>query len=248
MNISFVTPTHDRAEQLASTLSRIQIQNKRPLEIIVVQDGFDDGSTERVCKDAIVAGLPVRHIVRKNRPDAVWSNPAIPFNIGIREAHGEIIILQPPEVRFTKLTDLANLAAPVEADANTVSFSICEALKRDGSHMQWYTHEQISPSGLFCTAIRKEKLLALGGFEETYVGYGFEDWDLCWRIQNSGSMLVWAKGVIVQHQFHRTYPGPDYSVDHRRNSEQLAKAIADHQDGLRTLEANQGREWGNINA
>ena len=240
MNISFVTPTHDRAEQLANTLTQIRIQTRQPLEVIVVQDGFDDGSTERACKQY---GF-VRHIVRKNRPDTVWSNPAIPFNIGIRQAQGDIIIIQPPEVRFTKPTDLESLVAPVEADANTVAFSICEALKPDGSHMNWFTHDRISPSGLFCTAMRREKLLALGGFEESYIGYGFEDWDLCWRIQNSGSMLVWAKGVIVQHQFHRTYPGPDYSIDHKRNSEQLAKAIADHRDGLRTLEANLGREWG----
>lgn len=45
----------------------------------------------------------------------------------------------------------------------------------------------------------------LGGFDERFVGYGGEDWDLAYRAWNTGAVLVHEPGAVAWHD------GPDWS-------------------------------------
>ncbi len=65
--------------------------------------------------------------------------------------------------------------------------------------------------GLFWSlafALRRSTFHWLGGFDETYVGYGAEDTDLGFRIAREGLPLLFAGGVPVFHQHHDGYDPP----------------------------------------
>ena len=65
--------------------------------------------------------------------------------------------------------------------------------------------------GLFWSlafALRRSTFHRLGGFDETYVGYGAEDTDLGFRIAREGLPLLFAGGVPVFHQHHDGYNPP----------------------------------------
>jgi hypothetical protein len=65
--------------------------------------------------------------------------------------------------------------------------------------------------GLFWSlafALRRSTFHRIGGFDETYVGYGAEDTDLGFRIARDGVPLLFAGGAPVFHQHHEGYDPP----------------------------------------
>ncbi|MRL67538.1 glycosyltransferase family 2 protein [Brevundimonas sp. SPF441] len=65
--------------------------------------------------------------------------------------------------------------------------------------------------GLFWSlafALRRSTFRRIGGFDETYVGYGAEDTDLGFRITREGLPLIFAGGAPVFHQHHEGYDPP----------------------------------------
>ncbi len=54
-------------------------------------------------------------------------------------------------------------------------------------------------------ALRRELFDDLGGFDERFVGYGGEDWDLAYRAWNNGALLVHEPGAVAVHD------GPDWA-------------------------------------
>ncbi|WP_295241429.1 galactosyltransferase-related protein [uncultured Brevundimonas sp.] len=65
--------------------------------------------------------------------------------------------------------------------------------------------------GLFWSlafALRRSTFDRIGGFDETYVGYGAEDTDLGFRIAREGLPLLFAGGAPVFHQHHEGYDPP----------------------------------------
>lgn len=172
LTVSVAMTAYRRHEQLRNTFETFLWQTRLPDQIVVVEDGYDGGLTENVCKE-FAGRLPVEWVCRRNRPQIAFSNPAIPRNIGIRRATGDIVVIQNPEVRFTKPTDFANVVAPTEADAIVSTCAPCESLHEDGTHRMWYCDPKIVGNiNCFCQAFRRAHLVALGGFDETFRGYG----------------------------------------------------------------------------
>jgi GT2 family glycosyltransferase len=71
--------------------------------------------------------------------------------------------------------------------------------------------------GLFWSlafAIRAETFEGLGGFDETFRGYGAEDTDFGVRADVAGLPLLFVGGAIACHQHHESYDPPLQHLDH----------------------------------
>lgn len=61
-------------------------------------------------------------------------------------------------------------------------------------------------------AMRRDRFLALGGFDESYVGYGGEDTDFGRTVATAGVPLRWVRGARAYHQHHDHHMPPVHHV------------------------------------
>jgi GT2 family glycosyltransferase/tetratricopeptide (TPR) repeat protein len=66
----------------------------------------------------------------------------------------------------------------------------------------------------FCLAVRRDAFVRIGGFDERYAIGGFEDDDLCVRLEQLGLRLLVSHGSFVHHHGHATFDAND--VDWRQ--------------------------------
>jgi glycosyltransferase involved in cell wall biosynthesis len=95
--ISIVMAYYNRKPQLLFTLKTIQDSVYKNCEIIIVNDASsEEHSLEDVQKENF-GDLDIK-IINIKKEEKTWVNPCIAYNIGVKHATGEIILLQNPEV------------------------------------------------------------------------------------------------------------------------------------------------------
>jgi GT2 family glycosyltransferase len=185
--------TYNRPVQLRETLFSIQRQQFPGLEVIVVDDGDDEG-TPRVCESYGVKYLKMNRL----RSDQ-YRNQARPLNAGIRQAVGEILILQNAECKHIANRVIEGIISPL-TNTNAV-FAKVIALNPAGEETTLYCGKENPRPFFFCGAIRREWFDRLRGFDEDYLGYGFEDDDMADRLRREGVEFIFTD-LLVYHQWH----------------------------------------------
>lgn len=237
MKISIVTAYYNRKKLFENTLSSIVSQSPDPsmeLEVIAV----DDGSDEEERLEDLTEQYPFLKVIRLEKADKWYFNSCIPFNIGFREAKGDIVILQNPECLH--YGNVLKYTQKHINDSNYISFS-CFSLgieSTDNLHTLlespeklqklmadnnvgyigdgldcWYNHSVINPKGYhFCAAITKKNLYDLGGFDERFArGIAFDDNEFLHRVKLKGLQIEIIDQPIVLHQNH--YQKISYTTD-----------------------------------
>lgn len=74
----------------------------------------------------------------------------------------------------------------------------------------------------FCMLFRRELWEELGGFDEDFVGGGFEDWDFCERAQRKGWFIT-IDGQTHVHHFYKQFRLNDHDQAMRDNQERFFK-------------------------
>ena len=93
--LSVVMAYHDRKPLLLQTLRSIEFSKQTDnIEVIIV----DDGSSEEHRLEDIVNQYSFKIKLLRQEPEDKWYiNPCVPYNIGIKEATGKILVIQNPE-------------------------------------------------------------------------------------------------------------------------------------------------------
>lgn len=119
MKISIVTSYYNRKQQFLNTLKTIkQSQQFNNVEMIVV----DDCSSEEHKLDDIIDEYPFLKLITLKSENKWYVNPCIPFNKGIREATGDIIILQNPECLH--VGDILSHVVKNLTDENYITYAV----------------------------------------------------------------------------------------------------------------------------
>ena len=208
--ISIIMAYYNRQALLDKTLESLDKSAVKDYELIIV----DDASTvPLVCDRA--------KIIRVEKKDKWYTCSSVAYNMGFREATGDIVIIQNPECYH-----VGDILAYVEKNIkpNTyLSFS-CYSINREEtisfhngimptiidyvftSHTRngWYNHTKYRPVGYhFCSAIMRKDLDWVGGFDERYAcGVAFDDDDLIRRIKCMGMDVKIINNPYVIHQHH----------------------------------------------
>lgn len=224
LDVSFVIPTHNRTELLASTIQSVLNQTRRPREILVV----DNGTENRAASVLAPFGRDVTLV--KSTPNV----KQIARNTGFKAASSEwVATLDDDDLLHP--TYLASMAEPMlDGRADIIS---SDHRKFRGAVFDEKTNFELAPSGYWdgipqpppgqnwsfvgkfplerllrrvpvypsTTIIRREFALRIGGYDPRMLGIMAEDLEFLIRALTHGELsLVWEP--LVNYRLH---PGND---------------------------------------
>jgi GT2 family glycosyltransferase len=144
---------------------------------------------------------------------------------------------------------LFDLVSPVLANPNVATTPVVESTDKDGKFFEWLVTPDWNQSHRagwiinFCLAVDRGKLLEIGGFEESYTGYGFEDTQLMYSLQRIGVVPQYVTNVRACHQWHDR---SGYQFENPEAEEKFKLFVHQVEQEGRAPIANSGRNWGRL--
>ena len=221
--ISIVMSYFNRLPQLRYTLKTISQSQIKDLEIVIAED-FCDSSEQLHNIQKEFPHLAIKVIrMSDTRDKKDYCNPCVPYNTAFRACSGDTIIIQNPEC--CHMGDILQYTKDNLTNENYLTFHCYAATKAETRVMQsgeplpmftekksrWYNHVVERPYAYhFTTAITRENLIKLNGFDERFAqGQDMDDVELIYRIKALGLELKFVEDPWVVHQYHRkTYNNP----------------------------------------
>lgn len=210
--ISVVIPTYKRKDKLRATLESVFNQTLKDYELIVVEDGSNDGTKE------MVGEMTETH---KNLVYFYQANkgPATARNLGISKAKGDIIAFTdddcvvPPNWLeklldgFGRYPEVVGVGGNLEASEVELKNNTYAQYEKYMSKRAYGTGEKEVVGGFDCPAggtnnisYKKKVLEEFGGFDETFPVAAGEDADLKKRITDKGYKLLYVPLKVEHHQ------------------------------------------------
>jgi glycosyltransferase involved in cell wall biosynthesis len=209
-SLSIVIATYQRRDSLAALFDRLGSQLAADpeltadLDVIVVIDGSTDGSFE-LC-DSIDLPVPVKHVWQRNR------GRASARNVGLGLATGELVCLLDDDVRpLPGLLRRHRVAHEQSAPHVLMGPHLAVRDPADiAPNQEWVDHiyGEMAATGLvaradwFSTANASgevEIFRGVGGFDEGFTGWGFEDAEIGQRILAAGHIIRFDPEARAEH-------------------------------------------------
>ena len=212
--ISVVVPTYNRAEKLAGCLAGLMAQTYPNFEVIVVDDGGTDDT----------AGVVKREFPTANYLRQEHAGPAAARNQGIAAARGEVVAFTdddclPPPGWLARLADGfarypeaagvgGRLLAPEHVrESNLLARyeAYLDRLPKGARALEALGGNESRAGGTHNIAYRKQTLVNIGGFDQSFPYAAGEDADLKRRITQAGGRLLFIPFTML-HNRDYTWP------------------------------------------
>jgi GT2 family glycosyltransferase len=209
-SVSVVVPTYGRCASVLRLLRALREQTLAPdsFEAIVAVDGSEDGTREAA--ESFEAPFAVRALWHPNRGRAATVNAAV------AAADGEIVLVLDDDMEPSRDLLAAHLrahegrrvgvvgAAPVRTDASTPPFAHFRAGRFNDVQAELARRADDlvftdAYTGNF--SVRRADFDAVGGFDESFDGYGLEDYEFALRLSAAEIRLVFSAEAVA----HQTY-------------------------------------------
>lgn len=215
VRISVVVPTYRRRESLLRTLASLCEQSlpAADYEVIVSVDGSDDGSSEAAREIAVPYLCSVLEHPRRGRAAAC--------NAGIWAAAGELIVLLDDDMEASPHLLEAHFRAHEGLGPRAVVGAAPILVPPDPTPFVRYMAEgfrgrleRLSTPGYrpgFRDAYtgnfscRREVLQAVGAFDEGFVVYGHEDYELALRLLADGVELAYSADALAHQHYDKGF-------------------------------------------
>ncbi len=206
METSVIIPTFNNRDVLRETIRAVQNQTfpQDAYEIVIADDGSTDGTAEMV--EAMRGPVPIRYLTQPNLGRSAARN------LGVRAASGRILLFldsdlwatptllaehhkhYPPAVRQRAVQGRSHL----HPDARVTLFMKTKELTPD---LTIRRRRNLSP---FHVLARNFSMLRadfedIGGFDEGFTGYGWEDVELAFRLQARGMVFEYDPDAVGYH-------------------------------------------------
>lgn len=217
VDLSVVIPTMNKVGLLEQTLAALLDQNPGPdrsWEIVVVNDGSTDGT------EGFLAG--VASASRDSGPSIRPVDPgrnvgrAKARNLGARAAAGRWIlfldddIVAPPGLLKAHFDLLEK-----HPGQGVIGYAVTDPEVVDGPHFFYLDTRGVArlqpgpaPGRYFVTqnaSVPRDAFLKVGGFDEGFSGYGFEDMELAFRLEDEADVRFLAlTHPVPRHVHHHT--------------------------------------------
>jgi len=207
MRISVVTPTRDKVGLLERTLRSLAAQDLDPetFEVVVVDDGSRDRTGE------FLAGHDTPYRLKSVRMERNRGRAAA-RNRGLAEVTGDLVVFLDDDMEcvpgFLRAHRDFHAQGPGRGGIGNVVNHPEVSIAPIDRYMSTRGAQKIRDRGplpwkYFSTnnsSVRREDLDAVGGFDEGFVHYGFEDLELGWRlVRERGVTLAFVEGARSLH-------------------------------------------------
>ena len=202
MVLSIVIPTYLRNELLEIGLQSIIDQNiTEPYEIIVLNDAQPDES-KNICKK-----FNVRYIFtgQRNNKELKWRCPGFAINIGIKKALGKLILITSPEIYYLTpncLNKMIELALTNNKSLTVPEIGYDDVKNTFFNNLDFNRCNVLNIEYPFCMIIHKSELLNIGGYDESFTGFAYDDTDIVTRLLANGCTYQKALNHKIIHLFH----------------------------------------------
>ncbi len=207
MNLSYsiIIPAYNAEKTIIRTLKSCILQNPKPKEIIVVDDGSKDKTAEKV--SAFAKAHKKQKIILLSQKN---QGPAKARNLGAEKSKAEILIftdsdcvlspsfakeiLKPFKDKNVAGVQGAYKTKQKELVAQFVQLEIEERYKKmlSSKNLDWI--------GSYAAAYRKKAFDSVHGFDTSFPKASGEDPELSYSLQKKGKKLVFAPKAFVYHQ------------------------------------------------
>jgi GT2 family glycosyltransferase/sugar lactone lactonase YvrE len=200
--VSVVVCAYNAAGTLEDCLSSLDALTYPDFEVILVNDGSTDATSEIARRHSRVRMIEV--------PNAGLSAAR---NVGLAEATGEIVAYTDADTRPDRdwltflvqpflTSDVVGSGGPNVVPPDDPPIAQCIA-RAPGGPTHVLLDDRIAEHVPGCNmAFRRDALLAIGGFNPIYLRAG-DDVDVCWRLQARGWKIGFSAAALVWHH-HRT--------------------------------------------
>ena len=198
--VSLTILSYKRREALAQTLASVEKQAYQPREIIVVDNGSEDGTEDFLRQ----------HFPRVQLVSLPQNIGATARNHGVRQAKAHVVVMLDNDVAFDSAYELQRIVNAFDRhpEADCIVFKVLDATGnglhvRDWCHPRSFSRYQDTEFETpFITegacAFRREKFLQAGGYyEPLFIGH--EGWDLALRLLDKGGHILYNPAVRVRH-------------------------------------------------
>lgn len=235
--VSAVITTHNRLRYLKKAVESVKSQTYEDIEIIVVDDGSDDGTRE-YCKEAEVRYI---YIPLKEHINGNYAR-----NLGIKAAKGEYVAFldDDDEWRPKKIEkQIATMTGDVGAVYVYRHFVVENGVEYDegggevlaGDLSKEVFYNIVSTTS--CLLFRKEALNAVGGFDEK-VGY-WQESDLMIRVCQKYKVVCVPEPLVLYRIFYSDQARLSNKVEgFKKAVEYINKKYAKEIDALSPAEQN----------
>jgi len=206
--LSIVIPTYNRRERLRDTLEALRHQSidKCCFEILVVDDGSDDGTNEMVAEQAKNKSAEIRYIWQERR------RAGTARNTGILAARAPIVLLMDSDILVH--ADHVRLHLDLHCKYPTPEVAVLGRITpgEDGVDLLRWSDSDIVQTGyatggepvvsgaFFVTAdvsLKKNFAIEAGLFTPELPVV--EDMDLAWRLRDRGMQLIYCREAVAIH-------------------------------------------------
>lgn len=254
--LSIITPVFNRGYLLHYHLYSLSRQTfPFETEILVVNDGIP-GCIEDICKR--FPKLNIRYIFtgKRNigREEPIWRVPGFAINIGAKLSTGNYLLVTGADIFVVEEDTVAGICGKLYTNQykskTTNNMVTCEGKDDDGSFLKTTIRSKnldtptimdafnklASPlytEQPFFMAFPRQPFIDIGGYDEDFIGIGWDDTDFVKRMTRRGSECVKIQRNII-HMYHER--------QHCAERIQQNKLIFDTKKKNKV--ANLGREWG----
>ena len=214
MMFSVVIPTYNRMDTLRLTLAAVTNQQYPDYEVIVVDDGSSDSTSNTVRRE-----FPfVRMLCQAH------AGPAAARNRGLQEARGDVMAFTDDDCLvlpewLSRLADglhrhpeAVGVGGPLLAPGPLRQTNILARYEAHVVRVIYGARDREIVAGFDCPAggtnnmaYRRPALQAIGGFDEGFPYAGGEDADLKWRLAQTGARFLYLP-VVTTHLQPYTWP------------------------------------------
>ncbi|MFH1375510.1 MAG: glycosyltransferase family 2 protein [Patescibacteria group bacterium] len=215
MKLSVIIPTFNRADVLRRNLNLLATQTlpKEDFEVIVVDDGSRD-ETPRLLREFVDKHVLDLKVFTQNN-----AGQGVARNLGIERSGGEILLFLGDDM--LPKPDLLERhyrfhSANLEKERSALGKVTWHPEIRVSRFMRWLTHsgvqfkfhdlshgEQTDFWRFYTANISiKRELLGRERFDQDFSGWGFEDAELGYRLQEKGMELIYLPAALAEH-FHK---------------------------------------------